>query len=82
MPLYKAFDATIVAVLDRFVEFLPPNAGPRKVSKDDLTDFIVRLKNKHDLENNSIIHQMIIVAQFLKQQGKAGVTKTLGCPSE
>jgi integrase/recombinase XerD len=68
------------AVLDRFVEFLPPNADPRRISKDDLTDFMVRLKNKHQLENNSVIHQMIIVAQFLKQHGKSGVTKNLGLP--
>jgi len=38
------------AVLDRFVEFLPPNADPRKVTRDDLTDFMVRLKNKHKLD--------------------------------
>ena len=49
-------------MLDRFVEFLPPNADPRKVTRDDLTDFMVRLKNKHKLDNNTVIHQMIIVA--------------------
>lgn len=68
------------AVLDRFVDFLPPNADPRKVTRDDLTDFMVRLKNKYKLDNNTIIHQMIIVAQFLKQYGKTGVTKGLGLP--
>jgi integrase len=68
------------AVLDRFVEFLPPNADPRKVTRDDLTDFMVRLKNKHKLDNNTVIHQMIIIAQFLKRCGKPGVTKGLGLP--
>ncbi|HEY4360382.1 MAG TPA: tyrosine-type recombinase/integrase [Bryobacteraceae bacterium] len=68
------------AVLDRFVEFLPANIDPRKVTRDDLTDFMVRLKNKHKLENNTVIHQMIIVAQFLKRHGKGGVTKNLGLP--
>ena len=68
------------AVLERFVEFLPANADPRKVSRDDLTDFMVALKNKHKLDNNTIIHQMIIVAQFLKRYGKGGVTKNLGLP--
>jgi integrase len=68
------------AVLDRFVEFLPPNADPRKITRDDLTDFMVRLKNKHKLDNNTVIHQMIIVAQFLKRHGKGGVTKNLGLP--
>jgi integrase/recombinase XerD len=68
------------AVLDRFVQFLPPNADPRKITRDDLTDFMVLLKNKHKLENNTVIHQMIIVAQFLKRHGKGGVTKNLGLP--
>jgi hypothetical protein len=57
-------------VLDRFVEFLPPNADPRKITRADLTDFMVRLKNKRKLDNNTAIHQMIIVAQFLKRHGK------------
>jgi integrase len=68
------------AVLERFVEFLPPNADPRKVTRDDLTDFMVRLKNKHKLDNNTVIHQMIIIAQFLKRHGKPGTTKNLGLP--
>src|ERR1019366_503911 len=67
-------------VLERFVEFLPANADPRKVTRDDLTDFMVVLKNKHKLENNTIIHQMIIVAQFLKRYGKGGASKNLGLP--
>jgi integrase len=68
------------AVLDRFVEFLPPNADPKKISREDLTDFMVRLKNKHRLDNNTVIHQMVIVAQFLKRYGKPGATKDIGLP--
>jgi integrase len=68
------------AVLDRFVEFLPPNADPRKITRDHLTDFMVALKNKHKLDNNTVIHQMIIVAQFLKRYGKGGATKNLELP--
>ena len=68
------------AVLDRFVEFLPPNADPKKISRDDLTDFMVVLKNKHKLDNNTVIHQMVIVAQFLKRYGKPGATKDIGLP--
>jgi integrase/recombinase XerD len=68
------------AVLDRFVEFLPPNADPKKISRDDLTDFMVVLKNKHKLDNNTVTHQMVIVAQFLKRYGKAGATKDIGLP--
>ena len=70
------------AVLNRFVEFMPANADPRKVSREDLTDFMVALKNRHKLGNNSVIHQMIIVAQFLKRHGKGGVTRNLGLPEQ
>ncbi len=45
-----------------------------------LTYFMVRLKNDHGLDNNTTIHQMVIVAQFLKHHGKSGVTKSLGLP--
>ncbi|MBV9760285.1 MAG: site-specific integrase [Acidobacteriaceae bacterium] len=67
-------------MLEHLVEFLPPSIDPRKVTRDDLTDFMVRLKNKHGLDNNTVIHQMVIVAQFLKHHGKSGVTKGLGLP--
>jgi integrase len=70
------------AVLNRFVEFMPANADPRKVTREDLTDFMVALKNRHKLENNTVIHQMIIVAQFLKRHGKGGVTRNLGLPEQ
>ncbi len=68
------------AVLDRFVEFLPANIDPRKITSDQLTDFMVKLKNKHKLDNNTVIHQMIIVAQFLKRHGQTSVTRNLGLP--
>lgn len=68
------------AVLDRFVEFMPASADPRKIAQDDLTDFMVALKTKHKLDNNTVIHQMIIVAQFLKRHGKSGITRNLGLP--
>jgi hypothetical protein len=69
------------SVLDRFVEFMPPSIDPRKVTRYELVDFMVRLKNKHKLENNTVIHHMIIVAQFLKRHGKSGMTKIWDCQS-
>src|SRR5262249_43168355 len=42
------------AVIDRFIDFLPANADPRKIARDDLVDFMVRLKNKHKLDNNTV----------------------------
>jgi integrase len=70
------------AVLNRFVEFMPANADPRKITREDLTDFMVALKNRHKLGNNTVIQQMIIVAQFLKRHGKGGVTRDLGLPEQ
>jgi integrase/recombinase XerD len=68
------------AVLDRFVEFMPPNTDPRKVKPEDLNDFIVMLRGKLKLDNNTVNHQMIIVAQFLKRNGRGGVTSGLDLP--
>ena len=38
---------------------------------------MVALKNRHKLENSTVIHQMIIVAQFLKRHGKGRLTRNL-----
>jgi hypothetical protein len=58
--------------------------GAERRSEKDLprrlTDFMVVLKNKHKLDNNTVIHQMAIVAQFLKRYGKAGATKGIRLP--
>lgn len=67
-------------VLDRLVAFLPPSTDPRKVTQDDLTDFMVCLKTKYRLGNNTVIDSIIIVAQFLKRHGQANMTKNLGLP--
>lgn len=68
------------AVLRRLVDFMPPNTDPRRISADDLTDFMVMLRNKLRLNGNTVNHQMIVVAQFLKRQGKGGVTRGLDLP--
>jgi integrase len=68
------------AVLNRFVEFMPANADPRRITADDLRDFMVMLRNKLRLDNNTVNHQLIIVAQFLKRHGKGGVTRGLDLP--
>ena len=43
---------------------------------------MVFLKKKHELDNNSVIHNMIIVAQFLKKQGRAGLTRQIDLPEK
>jgi integrase len=68
-------------VLNRFLEFFSGKATtPKGIGPDDLNDFMVYLKKKHGLDNNTVIHNMVIVAQFLKKQGLAGVTRHIDLP--
>ena len=68
------------AVLNRFLDYFSDRSTAKSVSTDDLNDFMVHLKKKHQLDNNSVIHNMIIVAQFLKKQGRAGLTRSIDLP--
>ncbi len=69
------------AVLSRFLEFFSGKATTAKgISPDALNDFMVYLKKKHRLDNNTVIHNMVIVAQFLKKQGLSGVTRHIDLP--
>lgn len=68
------------AVLNRFVDFFADHGTARTITPDDLNRFMVYLKKKHQLDNNSVIHNMIIVAQFLKKQGRPGLTRTIELP--
>ncbi len=69
------------AVLNRFLEFFSGKATTAKgISPDALNDFMVYLKKKHALDNNTVIHNMVIVAQFLKKQGVPGVTRHIDLP--
>ncbi len=56
------------------------SSAVESISADDLNEFMVHLKKKHQLDNNSVIHNMIIVAQFLKKQGRAGLTRSIDLP--
>lgn len=68
------------AVLNRFLEFFSNKTTVASITTDDLNEFMVFLKKKHELDNNSVIHNMIIVAQFLKKQGRAGLTRQIDLP--
>jgi len=68
------------AVLNRFLEFFSDHTTPRSISPDDLNQFMLFLKRKHRLDNNSVIHNMVIVAQFLKKQGRPGLTRKIDLP--
>lgn len=68
------------AVLSRFLQFFSDRATAKTISPDDLNLFMVHLRKKHQLDNNSVIHNMVIVAQFLKKQGRPGLTRSIELP--
>ena len=68
------------AVLNRFVEFFSGRTTAQSISPDDLNQFMVHLKRNYRLDNNSVIHNIVIVAQFLKKQGRAGLTRDVDLP--
>src|SRR6202035_4092361 len=57
------------AVLNRFGEFFRDCVSIEAISADDLTRFVVALKKDHGLGSNTILHNAVIVAQFLKRHG-------------
>jgi len=68
------------AVLNRFLDFFADRATVKSITADDLNDYMVHLKRKKNPGSNSVIHNMIIVAQFLKKQGRGGTTRTIDLP--
>ena len=55
------------AVLNRFGEFFRDCVSIDAISGDDLTRFVVTLKKDHGLGSNTILHNAVIIAQFLKR---------------
>ena len=70
------------AVLNRFLDFFPHKSTAKSITPDDLNEFMVFLKKKHQLDSNTIIHNMIVVAQFLKKQGRPGLTSQIDLPQQ
>lgn len=68
------------AVLSRFLDFFPDRTTAKSITVDDLNQFMVHLKKRRQLDNNTVIHNMVIVAQFLKKQGRAGLTRSIDLP--
>jgi|SRR6266571_161918 len=49
------------------------------VSVEDLNDFIVTLK-KGGMSPNTVLHNVIIIAQFCKRNGRSGITRQVHLP--
>jgi len=68
------------AVLERFSEFFTPSTTPQSITPDQLNQYMVHLKRDHEHDNNTVIHNMTIVAQFLKKNGRGGITRHIDMP--
>src|SRR6266404_2318726 len=68
------------AVLNRFLDFFRDRDSIDAISGDDLTGFVVSLKKDHGLGSNTILHNAVIIAQFLKRHGRSGITRELPLP--
>ena len=49
------------------------------MSVEDLNDFIVTLK-KGGMSPNTVVHNVIIIAQFCKRNGRSGITRQVHLP--
>jgi len=68
------------AVLKRFVEFFRDRESIDQIDAEDLTRYIIALKKDHNLGANTLLHNAVIIAQFLKRQGRSGITRELELP--
>jgi integrase len=66
------------AVLDRFADYFKDRQF-EAISIDELNDFVVRLK-KSGMESNTVLHNVVIIAQFFKRSGRGGIMRELHLP--
>ncbi len=52
-----------------------------EITIEELNDFVVKLK-KGGMAANTVLHNMIIIAQFSKRNGRPGITKQLQLPEQ
>ena len=68
------------AVLERFAEYFTNRSNVQDISAEDLNRFIVDLMKNQHMAANTVIHNVIIIAQFLKRQGRPNITRELHLP--
>ncbi len=66
------------AVLNRFAEHFP-NRTLESVQTEELNDFVIALMRK-GMSANTVLHNVIIVAQFFRRFGRSGLTRELQLP--
>lgn len=66
------------SVLNRFAAHFGERTF-EEITIDELNDFVVHLK-KSGMEANTVLHNVIIIAQFFKRSGRGGITRQLHLP--
>ena len=67
------------AVLNRFVRYFEGRTFER-VSVEDLNSYVIHLKKNCGMTSNTVLHNVIIIAQFFKRYGRGGITRELQLP--
>lgn len=68
------------AVLERFLDYFSAKPTVDAITVEDLNDFIVALLKKHHMSPNTVLHNVVIIAQFFKRQGRPNITRELELP--
>jgi len=71
---YRKYDA----VLGRFTKHFDGRTL-EAISIEELNDYVVELK-KSGMSANTVLHNVVIIAQFCKRNGRAGLTRLLHLP--
>jgi integrase len=67
------------AVLNRFAGYFAGRTFDR-VSVEELNSYIIHLKKDCGMTSNTVLHNVIIIAQFFKRHGRGGITRELQLP--
>jgi integrase len=57
------------AVLERLLDYFQSRPNVESVSKEDLNQFVVDLIRKDHMSANTVLHNVIIIAQFFRRHG-------------
>ena len=68
------------AVLDRFAESFPGRTF-ESIQIEELNDYVIALMRKR-MSPNTVLHNIIIVAQFFRRYGRPGITRELQLPQK
>ncbi len=69
------------AVLERFSAYFPKRTL-ESISAEDLNRYVMALKKDLELSSNTVLHNVIIIAQLFRRFGRAGITRELQLPEK